>query len=452
MSTYNRGNDFRTGSHFARSRFKRTWVWATGGMALLLALPASLPTRTSLSAAEVSSSEGPNANHGDAPPPGEYWLAPGDRLSIMVFGQTDLSGDFVVDGAGQILLPLAGPVTVGGLTVVKAQQMIRQRFADGVLVEPTVSVRVAEYRPIVVVGDVKNPGSYPFRFGQSVKAAIGGAGGPGRANRADATVADYILADERVRLLETNRRGLLVRRARLLAQVNEATDFVLPQLVGLGGDKIGVSAIYAAENDIFQRYNQVHRSQIRMLEQQRPRLEAEIKAVVEQMDKERDRLGLAKERVAELDLYKRKGFVRNYELNDQQRDAARVEGEVARLEAQVAHLQQNKGDIDFRIGELKANYKRKLLSELEETEQRLREIGVTLSAAQELLAYRAGTEAIGSDEFRYATTVIRRRMRGAVTIKANDDTLVEPGDVIEVKRASKSSYEIMPTVERASTH
>ena len=40
------------------------------------------------------------------------------------------------------------------------------------------------------------------------------------------------MAKERVRQLETNRLALLARKARLEAQRDEASDFVMPQLVG----------------------------------------------------------------------------------------------------------------------------------------------------------------------------------------------------------------------------
>src|SRR5262249_31862844 len=107
----------------------------------------------------------------------EYRLAPGDRLTIKVFDQEQLSGNFIVDGTGEIMLPLAGKVNVAGLTIAEAQQLIQERFADGVLAQPVVSVRLPEYRPIFVTGDVRRPGSYRFIFGASVKSAIATAGG-----------------------------------------------------------------------------------------------------------------------------------------------------------------------------------------------------------------------------------------------------------------------------------
>ena len=82
----------------------------------------------------------------------DYRLAPGDRLTIVVYDQPQLSGQFIVDGGGGVLLPLAGGVGLTGLTFAEAQKLIQDRFADGVLVQPAVSVRITEYRPIFVTG------------------------------------------------------------------------------------------------------------------------------------------------------------------------------------------------------------------------------------------------------------------------------------------------------------
>src|SRR5262249_26377086 len=131
----------------------------------------------------------------------EYRLAPGDRLKIVVFDQEQLSGEFIVDSTGGILLPVVGPVGVAGLTVPKAQQLIQERLADGVLVHPVVSVRMNQYRPIFVTGDVRKPGSYPFIFGGSVKKAIAAAGGEGQGAEQllSVVMSDFLMSDERVR-------------------------------------------------------------------------------------------------------------------------------------------------------------------------------------------------------------------------------------------------------------
>src|SRR5260370_36545100 len=97
----------------------------------------------------------------------------------MVFGQADLSGDILVDGAGNILLPFIGPIEVKGLSVHECQELIHDQLANGILKQPSVSVRLNELRPLYVLGDVRVSGVYPFRYGSTVKSAVAAAGGSG---------------------------------------------------------------------------------------------------------------------------------------------------------------------------------------------------------------------------------------------------------------------------------
>ena len=126
----------------------------------------------------------------------DYRLSPGDQLTIVVYDQPQLSGDFIIDGGGGLLLPLAGPVSLSGRTLAEAQELIQDKFADGILVKPGVSVRIKEYRPIFVTGSVRRPGSYPFIALESVKAAIAAAGGKGEPIEAslNGSVSDFITA------------------------------------------------------------------------------------------------------------------------------------------------------------------------------------------------------------------------------------------------------------------
>ena len=61
-----------------------------------------------------------------------YKITPGDRITVTVLGQADLSGEILVDGEGNIVLPLVGTLDVKDLTVLECQQVIRARLAEGV--------------------------------------------------------------------------------------------------------------------------------------------------------------------------------------------------------------------------------------------------------------------------------------------------------------------------------
>jgi len=107
----------------------------------------------------------------------EYRLGPGDRLSVVVFGQDDLSGELAVDGQGRISMPLIGQVQAQNKTVNELQQILTDMLSVDYLIDPRISVDVTNYRPFYIYGQVNKPGSYPYVSGMTVRQAIALAGG-----------------------------------------------------------------------------------------------------------------------------------------------------------------------------------------------------------------------------------------------------------------------------------
>lgn len=106
-----------------------------------------------------------------------YLLGPGDRLRVIVFQEPDLSGEFEVNSAGQVALPLIEPITAQGLTVHQFQEAVSTRLRSGYLVNPRVSAEVLNYRPFYITGEVNRPGEYPYVAGMNILKAIAMAGG-----------------------------------------------------------------------------------------------------------------------------------------------------------------------------------------------------------------------------------------------------------------------------------
>jgi protein involved in polysaccharide export with SLBB domain len=107
----------------------------------------------------------------------QYRLSVGDKLHIVVFGQDDVSGDFQVDGAGNITMPLLGQVAAANRTVNQLQTDITTALDRDYIVNPKVSIEVLNYRPFYILGQVASPGSYPYVSGMDVRQAIAIAGG-----------------------------------------------------------------------------------------------------------------------------------------------------------------------------------------------------------------------------------------------------------------------------------
>lgn len=60
---------------------------------------------------------------------GQYRLMPGDKLSVNVFGEPQLSGDFPVTPDGTVNLPQVGQVPAAGRTVTDIQNELVGRYS-----------------------------------------------------------------------------------------------------------------------------------------------------------------------------------------------------------------------------------------------------------------------------------------------------------------------------------
>lgn len=107
----------------------------------------------------------------------DYSLGTGDRLRITVFGHPDLSGEYQVDSAGRLKLPLVGSLVVANRTPDNVKDMIVSALRPDYLKDPQVSVQVINYRHFYIIGEVANPGSYPYVGGMRVVNAVAVAGG-----------------------------------------------------------------------------------------------------------------------------------------------------------------------------------------------------------------------------------------------------------------------------------
>ena len=112
-----------------------------------------------------------------APAAQGYTLDAGDKLRIVVFGQTGISGDYMVDANGQVTLPLVGSVPARGKTTKALEGIIAERLKQGYVRNPNVTVSIASYRPFFILGEVTTPGQYPYVPNMTAENAVAIAGG-----------------------------------------------------------------------------------------------------------------------------------------------------------------------------------------------------------------------------------------------------------------------------------
>lgn len=106
-----------------------------------------------------------------------YKLAPDDRIKVVVYGEDDLSGEYLVGSDGQVSFPLIGSVKAGGLSLAQFRTELATRLQGRYLKDPRVSADIVAYRPFYILGEVNRPGQYPYRVGLTLNAAVATAGG-----------------------------------------------------------------------------------------------------------------------------------------------------------------------------------------------------------------------------------------------------------------------------------
>ena len=105
-------------------------------------------------------------------------LQPGDKITVYVYGEDKLSGEYQLNQSGQISLPLAGTIEAKGLTQSELEQALAKKFRSEYLKQPKVTVTIASLQPYYVMGEVEKPGEFAYKSGLNVLTALAIAGGP----------------------------------------------------------------------------------------------------------------------------------------------------------------------------------------------------------------------------------------------------------------------------------
>lgn len=361
-----------------------------------------------------------------------YKIAPGDKVGVTVLGQPDLSGEATVDQTGNLRLPIVGDVRAANLTLDDLEQTISRSLERGYVRHPVVTAKIVEFLPVYVLGMVKTPGPYSYREGLTVLGAIARAGGVGLS--AGQTASDPLQAEERVRLLEISRVALVARRARLLAQQHNEDHIKFPDISGSAVDPARVAQIRNGEESIFTAERKAERQEIEALENQLPRLNAEIASLKQQADLERRQRDLNEQLIKDYQQLEKSGLARKPNFIEVKREEARIDENIARLQSEALKAELAIADVHFRMTELHNTYQRRVMTELRDTDRSLMELTVTLPAAQR--AYASGAQQLGwltADQAERPTLLVVRTRNGATEKHdVSVDFVLQPGDVVQV--------------------
>lgn len=136
----------------------RAWIF-------LLLLPyahAQAPEKTTLEDAAILDDEDSEDS---------YLLQPGDRIAVKVYPEDEYikGGEMEISSEGNITLSLVGKVSVVGMSVIQAERELARLIDADYIVNPEVVIDVLKYKKqsVVILGQVKTPGTYEFPPGKT---------------------------------------------------------------------------------------------------------------------------------------------------------------------------------------------------------------------------------------------------------------------------------------------
>jgi len=108
-----------------------------------------------------------------------YAVGAGDSIKVRVYDEDRLSGTYFIAQDGRVDLPWVGKISVAGLGPEQIADLVESRYADGYLVSPQIVVEVDAYgsKPVQLLGNIENPGTYYLKGQTDLVGLLAQAGG-----------------------------------------------------------------------------------------------------------------------------------------------------------------------------------------------------------------------------------------------------------------------------------
>lgn len=139
-------------------------------LALAAAAPLAAPAQTPASCRTVDSVTSPDTSLRRVGA-----LRPGDLLRINVFREKEISGEYMIDSDGRLVIPGLGAIRAAGLDPREFEARLQALLeCQGIVPDVAVQVQIR----VAALGEVRSPGTFPVDPGISVLQLLTVAGGP----------------------------------------------------------------------------------------------------------------------------------------------------------------------------------------------------------------------------------------------------------------------------------
>jgi polysaccharide biosynthesis/export protein ExoF len=377
--------------------------------------------------------------------------ATSDHVVATVFPRMDLSAEYTVDDGGTVNIPKLGQFATTGRTISVLQSELATGFKHTIGRTSDVHVAIVERQPIYVLGTVRNAGTFKHTPGMIVLQALADAGGIELGMGDTSRAIEGIRETERVRQAEDRRDRLLVKRAELIAQRENADAIVVPASIKSRLSETtphdGLNALIAGATATLNVERRSYQQQLSLAERQVGIARTEIEAQNMRADQLKTLLATKMTRLRELQEIAARGSVSQYKLTDVNVDISELVARQQDLHVMLAQAERRLVEAAIAQAKIELDHTVGIEKELATTEQDIDDSTQTIASMQAVTrVLRNGLpEAAGAASIP-GISIMRRAAEGFTVIRATETTSLVPGDVIQVNSANRSGG---PTAENA---
>ncbi|OCP03396.1 MULTISPECIES: polysaccharide biosynthesis/export family protein [unclassified Ensifer] len=378
----------------------------------------------------------------------EYQLGTMDKLKIRVAEwQTAegavrdwsvVSGEYTVGPSGALSLPFIGDLPAAGKTTTEVGEAIggKMQTLFGLRDRPSASVELAQYRPVYLAGEVQKPGEYPFVPNLTVLKAVSLGGGLRRSESGQRFARDYINAHGESSVQTAERNRLLIRRARLQAEIADKGGIELPKdLQGVSG----IDKLLANETALMASRDRKQKLQLKSLADLKSLLESEIQSLAKKSDTQNRQLELVMEDREKIEGLAEKGLALSQRKLQLEQRVAELQAAVLDIDTASLKAKQDVSKAAQDDTNLRNDWDAQLAQDLQNTEAELDTLSIKLGTSRDLMAEallqsaEAAQMKDNTAEAAITYSIIRERDGKPTEVAADENTPVLPGDVIKAE-------------------
>lgn len=385
---------------------------------------------------------------------GDYQLGPQDKLNIRVAewqtvdgtfrDWSALNGEYSVGPSGTLSVPFVGDMQAAGKTTAEVASAIGLALQRKLALpdKPEASVEMAQFRPFYISGEVQNPGQFPFVPDLTVLKAVSIAGGIRRnADYGPQLGKDLVTAKGSFDIYDDQRIRLLVKRARIDADLAGKTTFEVPKEIEGGDPKL--ATIVADETAILVSDQKSLKLKLDALDDLKGVLQSEIESLQKKIANQQKQVDLAEKQAESIGPLAQKGLVANARLLSSQQSVTDLQGKILDYETAILTAKQSISKAEQDAIDARNSLNSTLTANRQQAEADLNEATLKAGMQKGLIAQASdpatAASITGDEEPALLYSLVRVADGKTSEIEAKEDTPVLPGDVIKVKLAPTAS-------------